>query len=76
MASRTDDPSPTEERIEALEVRVAYQDQTIDELSATVADLWKQLRAQQRKIDLLEERLKAVQESGGPAEPEPPPPHY
>ena len=61
-------------RIEALEVRVAYQDKTIAELNEMVTAQW-------RKIDLLERKLARVSEeleniTPGTDGPEPPPPHY
>ena len=69
-------PGPTEDRIEALETRIAFQDQAMDDISATVTDLWKQIAALTRKVEQLTDQLKVVQASGGTDQPEPPPPHY
>ena len=65
------------ERIEALEIRVTYQDQAIEDLSATIAEQWKTIEALNRKLARLEEEL-AESEIGARegAAPEPPPPHY
>ena len=65
---------PDPSRLDALEIRVAHQDEAI-------ADLNEVITAQWRKIDLLERQLKALREefhNSGPARdaPEPPPPHY
>ena len=35
--------SETQARLEALEVRVAYQDRTIEDLNTTVTAQWKQI---------------------------------
>ena len=40
--------SDLEARIDALEMRVAYQDQTIEELNQTVIAQWKQIDALRR----------------------------
>jgi SlyX protein len=66
-----EDPSA---RIDALETRIAHQDQVI-------ADLNEVITAQWRKIDLLERLLAhvrdEVQSMAQPrGAPEPPPPHY
>ena len=36
-------------RLEALETRIAYQDQTIEDLSAAVAEQWKEIDALKEK---------------------------
>ena len=69
------DETPVE-RIEALEMRIAFQDQTIDEMSVAVTDLWKQVGALTRKVEQLTEELAGVRAAGGSEQPEPPPPHY
>ncbi|CAN5174339.1 hypothetical protein BH10PSE10_BH10PSE10_12650 [soil metagenome] len=76
----TDQPSlssPLASRIEALEIRIAYQDETIDTLNKTITAQWKQIDALTREMSHLRERLDdAEMKSGaGPAS-EPPPPHY
>jgi SlyX protein len=67
--------SDLEARVEALEVRVAYQDQMIEDLNQTVIDQWKKIDALRRQLNELLDRVQEVEDStGGP--PEPPPPHY
>jgi uncharacterized coiled-coil protein SlyX len=61
-------------RLHALEIRIAHQDKSIDELNDVIAAQW-------RKIDVLERRLaqlrEEIQNIGSTREaPEPPPPHY
>lgn len=64
-------------RLEALEVRVAYQDQVIEDLNQTVIDQWKKIDALKRQLAELLDRVTEVEDGGaGPRAPEPPPPHY
>ena len=43
-------------RIDALEVRIAYQDETIETLNSTITDQWKRIDDLGRQISLLESR--------------------
>jgi SlyX protein len=64
-------------RIDALEIRIAHQDQTIEELNVTITDQWKQLEDLAYRVSRLSDELRAVENSAGVTdEPEPPPPHY
>lgn len=64
-------------RIDALEARIAYQDQTIEDLNQSVADLWKKLEELSRQIARFDGRLNAAEGALGEVLPlEPPPPHY
>jgi SlyX protein len=62
-------------RLEALEIRAAYQDQTIEDLNATITAQWTELTRLQRLVARLEDQLREAQ-NAGPQGPEPPPPHY
>jgi SlyX protein len=69
--------SDLEARIEALEVRVAYQDQVIEDLNQTVIAQWKLIDSLKRQFNELLDRVQEVEDNaGGPSAPEPPPPHY
>jgi SlyX protein len=71
------DPNPLDARIEALEVRIAYQDQVIEDLNQTVIAQWKQIESLRRQFAEVLDRVQDVEDNaGGPAAPEPPPPHY
>lgn len=71
------DPESVNARLEALEVRVAYQDQVIDDLNQTVIDQWKKIDALRRQLNELLDRVQEVEDSSSsPRAPEPPPPHY
>ena len=64
-------------RIDALEIRLAYQDETIEDLNKAVNDQWKQIDLLTRKIAQLTDQLRETTEQIGlPGLPEPPPPHY
>ena len=64
-------------RLEALEVRVAYQDQVIEDLNQAIIDQWKKIDALRRQLNELLDRVQEVEDSSaGPRAPEPPPPHY
>ncbi len=71
------DPDVVNARIEALEVRVAYQDQVIEDLNQTVIAQWKQIDSLRRQFGDLVNRVQEVEDNAGrTAAPEPPPPHY
>jgi SlyX protein len=64
-------------RVDALEVRAAHQDMTIDELNATVTAQWKVIDDLTEKVTrLLQEVRNIGNAAGAPNAPEPPPPHY
>jgi len=62
-------------RIDSLEVRVAYQDQVIEDLNQTVIEQWKKIESLRRQLAELLDRVQEV-EDNTPSRPEPPPPHY
>jgi SlyX protein len=64
-------------RIDTLEMRIAYQDEVIEDLNKTITAQWKELDRMSREMAHLADRLREAEQraaSGGP--PEPPPPHY
>jgi len=64
-------------RIDALEIRIAYQDQTIEELNAALASQWQEIDRLRREMKLLESEMReAMAATPGDAAAEPPPPHY
>jgi SlyX protein len=64
-------------RMDGLEIRIAHQDQTIEELNATITDQWKQIEDLTYRLTRLDEQVREV-EAGidVTGAPEPPPPHY
>lgn len=63
------------ERMDALETRVAYQDQTIEELNAALTAQWKVIDQLNKKLAMLEEQVRSGSYIADPAT-EKPPPHY
>ena len=64
-------------RLEALEIRTAYQDVTIETLNATVTAQWAQIEALKREVARLGDRVQEAETRAAPvAQQEPPPPHY
>ena len=63
-------------RIEALEVRITYQDRIIEDLNASVTAQWRQIDDMAKQIARMTDRLREIETSTPPGEPEPPPPHY
>lgn len=63
-------------RIEKLETTVAFQDQTIEELSAALAEHYRQIEALKRELHNLGAALSDVEAHPALAGKEPPPPHY
>lgn len=64
-----------DERIEALETRIAYQDHTIDELNATITEQWKAIDLLTKKLVLMEEQVRTGSYISDPST-DKPPPHY
>lgn len=67
--------SDLNERIDALETRIAYQDQTIEDLNAAITEQWKTIDLLTRKLSMLEEQVRSGAFIADPAT-EKPPPHY
>ena len=63
------------ERIDALEVRIAYQDETIETLNQTITAQWAEIDRLTRQVAELKERLQDA-ESNIPAPANERPPHY
>ncbi len=64
-------------RLDALEMRIAHQDETIEELNAAVTAQWSVIDRLTREIQALKDRASTV-ELGSTRAPgdEPPPPHW
>ena len=63
------------ERIDALEMRLAFQDETIEALNQAITAQWKQIDMLSRQVAALSDRLEeAATQAPGPANERPP--HY
>ena len=63
------------ERIDALEMRLTYQDVTIETLNQTITAQWIEIDRLTRQVAELKERLQDA-ESNAPGPANEPPPHY
>ena len=63
-------------RIEALEVRITYQDRVIEDLNATVTAQWRPIDDLTKQLARMTDRLSEMEASTPTGEPDPPPPHY
>jgi SlyX protein len=63
------------QRIDALETRIAFQDQTIEDLNAALTEQWKVIDLLTKKLAMLEEQVRSGSFIADPAT-ERPPPHY
>jgi SlyX protein len=63
------------ERVDALEARIAYQDDTIETLNETIAAQWKQIDALTRQLAALNDRVQEA-EAQAPGAANERPPHY
>jgi SlyX protein len=63
------------ERIDALESRLMFQDETIETLNQTITAQWQQIDALTRQLASLSERLRET-EADAPRPANEPPPHY
>jgi SlyX protein len=69
------EPKTLSERIDALETRLAFQDETIETLNQTITAQWQQIDALAGQLASLSERLREA-EARAPDTTDEPPPHY
>ncbi|WP_334358364.1 MULTISPECIES: SlyX family protein [unclassified Bradyrhizobium] len=69
------DVNALSERVEALEIRLTYQDVTIETLNQTITAQWVEIDRLTRRVAELKERLQEA-ESNAPGPVNEPPPHY
>ena len=69
------DAKSLSERIDVLETRLTFQDETIETLNKTITAQWQQIDALTRQLAELSERLREA-ESNAPVPANEPPPHY
>ena len=67
------DPKTLGERIDVLETRLTFQDETIETLNKTITAQWQQIDALTRQLAALSERLQEAEANVPGAANEPPP---
>ena len=66
-----------EDRLEELEIKVAYQENQIEELNKALFEHWKVIEKMTRNMEIVVDRVAAVaQQIPASSEEEKPPPHY
>ena len=70
------DDEITNARIESMEMRIAHQDRTIEDLNKSVTEQWKQIEALGKHVERMAARLQHVEDNASTRAAEPPPPHY
>ena len=69
------DVNALSERIDALEIRLTFQDETIETLNQTITAQWQQIDALTRQLAELKDRVQEAESNAtGPVNE--PPPHY
>lgn len=69
------DGNALNDRIDALEMRLTYQDEAIETLNQTITKQWLEFDRLKRQLSEMKERLQeAESHASGPANE--PPPHY
>jgi len=72
-----DNIRPDGARLDALETRIAYQDEIIEDLNRAVTAQWMEIDRLKRELERLADRLATAEQEIGPdPADEPPPPHY
>lgn len=63
------------QRLERLESRIAFQDQTIEDLNGVITEQWAAMEQLRRRLGVMEEQVRSGSYIADPAN-EKPPPHY
>ena len=66
----------SDSRIEDLEVKFAFQQETIDSLNETVTRQWAQIDRLMRRLDSLQSEMADLEAGRTDSKGEPRPPHY
>lgn len=69
------DAKSLSDRVDALETRLTFQDETIETLNQTITAQWLKIDALTRQVVALSERLEQA-EAQAPGATNEPPPHY
>jgi SlyX protein len=71
------DNKELEDKLNSLEIKLSYQESTIDELNSIVTSQEKQIGLMQNHIQTIERKIEELEEAGGGEDlPSRKPPHY
>ena len=70
------DPKTPDDRIDALEMRVAYQEDVIDDLNKTITAQWARIDGLSRQLSQFADRLLEAEAKAGSAPASQKPPHF
>jgi SlyX protein len=73
--AKADDLRTMSDRLDAVESRLIYQEETIETLNRTITDQWIKIETLMRQVAALSERLEET-EASAPATANERPPHY
>ena len=73
--AKASETSRLDGRIDALETRLTFLDETIETLNSTITAQWKQIDTLTRQVAVLGDRLQEA-ENNAPGAANEPPPHY
>jgi SlyX protein len=73
--AKTDELRTLSDRLDAIESRLMYQEETIETLNQTITDQWIKIEGLLRQVNTLSERLEET-EANAPAPANERPPHY
>lgn len=65
-----------EQRLVALEERLAHQDLTIEEMNTVITGQWREIDRLRRQLAMIDDQIAAVEQLARSGKAEPPPPHY
>jgi SlyX protein len=75
VTEKADNLNELGDRIDRLEARLTFQDDTIEKLNQTITAQWREIDALTRQVASIGERLREA-EANAPAPTNEPPPHY
>jgi SlyX protein len=75
MTEKTGELNALGDRIDRLEARLMFQDDTIEKLNQTITAQWREIDALTRQIAGIGDRLREA-EANAPTPTNEPPPHY
>jgi len=64
------------DRLDALEMRIAHQDEVIGDLNRIVTEQWGHIDRLTRELTVMRESVRNSDQFGSAPANEPPPPHY